>query len=73
MIHSSDVATNKITDLYHASAVENSENKNFKTQNSKKEDNKDNIVARLSEVYCSWDWLTRLQYSDNGEDHHPAY
>ena len=50
MIHSSDVATNKITDLYHASAVENSENKNFKTQNSKKEDNKDNIVVSKKAV-----------------------
>ena len=45
MIHSSDVATNRITDFYHASAVKNSENKNSKIQNSKKEDNKDNIVV----------------------------
>ncbi len=45
VIHSSDVATNRITDFYHASAVKNSENKNSKIQNSKKEDNKDNIVV----------------------------
>ena len=50
VIHSSDVTTNRITDFYHASAVENSKNKNFKTQNSKKEDNKDNIVVSKKSI-----------------------
>ncbi len=43
IIHSSDVATNRMTDFYHTSAVEN---KNFKSKNDVKGNNsKDNVLV----------------------------